>query len=1268
MAKRQRRGTRRSGGGNPRAAEGPVAQEAPRSDGAERQPAGERLLGSDEGYRALAEAARDFIFVVGRDLTVRYCNTFGAAQLGRRPEDLIGKTVPDLFPPPYCERMVRNLSGVIETGTPLFVEDALPFGDRLTWLETRLVPVRDPAGAVDAVLGVSRDTTARRQAEDSLRYRVALEGAVSAVSAEFVGLPAEQVDAGIDRALKTIGELTGSDRSYVFLYAGDGTLSNTHEWCAPGIAPQKDQLQSLPVSPFPWVLGRLTRGESVLIPRVAALPPEAAAERQTIEELGIRSLVLVPMASAGTPIGFLGFDAVRAERDWADEDVALLRTVGDVFAGALARRRTEEELQHRSEFQALIAAISSRFIRLSAGEVDEAIRTALRALGEFAHVDRSYVFQFSEDHTRCSCTHEWCADAIKPAIGQLQNLPVTRFPWALERHLRGETVHVPHVGLLPPEAQDWREELEREGIQSLVCVPMALGGTVRGFVGFDSVRAEKRWSQDGIALLRIVGEMFVNALERQRAEEALRASEARFRAVVTDQTEMINRYLPNTTITFVNEASARVFGKTVDELVGKSWLPLLPEESRGRVLALIASLNAANPTATIEHPVVADNGEIRWQQWTNRAICDEHGRIVEYQAVGRDITERKRAEEALRASEEKWRTLVENAPDHVVAVDRDGTIQFMNRVLPGYRLDQVVGTNVCNYILPEHHGVTRSSLARVFETGEATQYEVQGRGAGESVAWYSTRVGPLLHDGKVAAALLISTDITERKRAEEALRLSEHQYRTTLDSMGDAIHVADATLHIVLVNAAFLTWCAGFGLDTDAVGRSVFEVFPFLPERVADEYRQVFETGRPLLTEEKTSLGERQVFTETRKIPVFEGVRVVRVITVVRDITQQRRAEEEARRVRHLEALGLLAGGIAHDFNNMLMGILASLSLAKLNHGTSRDVADILQEAEKAVVRARGLTQQLLTFSKGGAPVRRAASVAELLRDTVGFALAGSNVRSQYTLPDDLWPVEIDPAQISQVVQNLVINAKQAMPAGGVVEILAENRILQAGETPPLSPGRFVRIAVRDHGAGIAPENLPRVFDPYFTTKGTGSGLGLTICHSIVRKHDGHIRIESQPGAGTTIEVYLPASETSAPPPPTRTPRQVRRGRLLVMDDDAIIRRGVQMLLQSVGYQVECAADGAEALQAYQTARAEGRPFDAVLLDLTVPAGMGGEECLRRLLETDPATRGIVSSGYAEDSVMADFRQHGFRAVVPKPYTLEELLRALDEATQREEE
>lgn len=378
---------------------------------------------------------------------------------------------------------------------------------------------------------------------------------------------------------------------------------------------------------------------------------------------------------------------------------------------------------------------------------------------------------------------------------------------------------------------------------------------------------------------------------------------------------------------------------------------------------------------------------------------------------------------------------------------------------------------------------------------------------------------------------------------------------------------------------------------------------------------------------------------------------------LLRDITDQRKMEEELLKMQKLESLSILAGGIAHDFNNYLVAILGNISLAKLTLSPEDEAYQRLGAAENAASRAKDLTQQLLSFSKGGAPIKKVAPLAALLQQTAEFALRGSNVRLHLSVAENLWPAEFDPGQITQLITNLVINANQAMPHGGVIHIEAENVTLDERHTLPLPGRHYIKLTIRDQGVGIPEKYLNKIFDPYFTTKQTGNGLGLATCYSIVKKHDGHITVDSQPGIGTTFTVYLPAlPHQQLPSPPPIQPQPLnRQGKILVMDDDEIIRDVTAHILQRLNYQAEFAQDGRQAIDLYQQARQQGQPFDAVILDLTVPHGLGGKETMQQLLQIDPHVTAVVSSGYSNDPVVTDFEKYGFKGCMIKPYKMHEL-------------
>jgi len=661
-----------------------------------------------------------------------------------------------------------------------------------------------------------------------------------------------------------------------------------------------------------------------------------------------------------------------------------------------------DALRYRIEFERLILGISTHMIGLDSAGVDAGIDSALSAVGRFMGVDRSYVFRFSADGAFMDNTHEWVAAGVTAERANLQRIPLeTAFPWFVRRLRELQVVAVPDVRGLPDEAGAERAEFERQGIRSLITVAMTDGGRPAGFVGFDAVRSLRRWSEDEVTLLRVVGELFSAALSRKRAEEALQQSERKYRALV--------------------ETTATGF-----------------------------------------------------------VILDRSGHVLDANAEYLRMTGRRSLADIRGRSVEEW------TADH----DRERNAR---------------------------------EVGRCFERGFARNLQIDYvQGTGEVVP--------------------------------------------------------------VEINA------------------TVVEV-----------------DGEP------------------------------QIISMIRDIADRKRLQEELSQSERLRSVGVLAGGIAHDFNNILTGVLGNISLLRETLGPDAAGAALLAESEMAALRARDLTLQLLTFSRGGAPVRRAFRPAALVRESATLALRGRGSACEFRIDEALWPVEADEGQVGQVIRNLVINASHAMSGGGTVVVQGRNRQVRGHSALPDGP--YVALSVADRGAGVPAEHRHRIFDPYFSTKEQGRGLGLAVSYSIVANHGGLISVASQVGQGSVFTVYLPATGKAPEERPSegRAPRP-GRGRVLVMDDEQMVRDIAAKIIQSLGYEVAVAPEGREALALWRQAREAGRPFDVMIVDLTVPGGMGGRETIRELLAQDPGAKAIVSSGYHQDPIMARYREYGFRDVIAKPY------------------
>ena len=486
--------------------------------------------------------------------------------------------------------------------------------------------------------------------------------------------------------------------------------------------------------------------------------------------------------------------------------------------------------------------------------------------------------------------------------------------------------------------------------------------------------------------------------------------------------------------------------------------------------------------------------------------------------------------------------------------------------------------------------------------------------------------------------------------ADERRRLA-----ATLRAIPDGIIAADGNDRVIFLNPvaeAFL------GCSTEAaIGRPLAEIYPVrrpaTSDAISGQDRVEFRLGKepPRILEERYS-----------PLPSEASGKAGRVI-VFRDITTQLKADAELLRVRQVESLGVLAGGIAHDFNNYLSAILGNISLACQDLPEGGRAFQRLAEAMKATDRARSLSLKLLTFAKGGDPARRVVALAPLVQEAAAFATHGTPVRFNCILQEELWNAEVDEGLMSQVIHNLVINAVQAMQGQGHIHIRVENLRVEEGEILYLRPGRYLRVGIQDSGPGIPEAILPRIFEPYFTTKDAGNGLGLASCFNIMKAHGGKIVAESEPGSGATFLVYVPATEKALEPKASAPIQEAPHGRghILVMEDDVVLQEVAAEMLARIGFTAHTCADGDSAIQAYTQALKAGSPFDVVIMDLTIPGGMGGREASARILALDPGACLIVSSGYSVDPVMARPGDFGFRGVLPKPYGLRDLARILGE-------
>jgi PAS domain S-box-containing protein len=796
--------------------------------------------------------------------------------------------------------------------------------------------------------------------------------------------------------------------------------------------------------------------------------------------------------------------------------------------------------------------------------------------------------------------------------------------------------------------------------------------------------------------------------EQKEAEEARKASEERvssiFSAAPIGIVVLVDRIF-----TEVNEGFCEMVGYTRDELLGQSPRMVYPSDEEYEYVGKKTSQITATGTGTVETRFRHKDGTIL-NVLLSSAPLDTDDPSKGITSTVLDITERKRAEEAIKESEERFNKAFHASPNLMAVLTLDeGRFIDANAEhtrITGYERREIIGKTTLDlnlWVYPEQ----RKEFYRIINTeGRLKDFETLLRTkSGEIRALlFSAEQITLRGTNCVVVSAL---DITERKEAEERINHLNLMLRSVRNVSQLITREKDRSLLIQKVCDSLVeshsfnsTWIVLLDENQQPIiwaGSNTNKGFPGLIELIkqgqmpqcvnkALKQKQVTITedsatacsGCPALCGnidigsmtvrleiEGSIYGvlcasiSKKLIQDTEEISLFAEI-ATDIAFALRDIelvAANELQEQERLRMAKMETIGMLAGGIAHDFNNLLTGIMGNIGLVKTYISSSDPTYEMLDEAEAAAVRARDLTQQLLTFAKGGKPLKRLVNATELIKESAEFALRGSKVKLELSFPDDLWQIEADEGQITQVINNLVINADEAMPGGGTLKISTENQAVKKSDGLPLQRGNYIRIDITDTGTGMSPEQVQRIFEPYFTTKQRGSGLGLTTAYSVVKNHNGAILVESTQNKGSTFHMYLPATKKALKGAKKLTVEESRQagGKILIMDDEEIIRKMLKNMLGMAGYIVEVSGDGAEALEKYQQAKMARDPFNAVIMDLTIPGGMGGKEAVKKLLEIDPQATVIVSSGYATDPIMSDYKKYGFKAVIAKPYSVKQL-------------
>jgi PAS domain S-box-containing protein len=825
-----------------------------------------------------------------------------------------------------------------------------------------------------------------------------------------------------------------------------------------------------------------------------------------------------------------------------------------------------------------------------------------------------------------------------------------------------------------------------------------------------------RWVDGRMVRLAIATDI----TERKRAEEALRQSEQCYRSVFENTGTATIIIEADTTISAINAEFEKLGGYAGEEVEGKMlWTSFVAPKDLGRMKDYHERRGRGDATVPDEYEFcLVDKLGIEKDIFAKACVIPGTSRSI---ASMTDITAHKRAREILSASEKRLRKqnqvlvelakskalslgdldtallLISAAAAQTVEVNR-ASIWLYNSDRTKIRCVQQYSTSAGasvggpeltiaefpayfsalekNRVIEAHDAHTDTRTREFVETyliprGITSMLDAPIWLGGQIVGVVGhEHVGPQRrwsHEeqqfaGSMADLVSLVLEAHERQRTAEALRQSEERYRELADLLPQPVFETDVRGNITFANRnAFESF--SYSREDLLGGLNVMDMV--IPE---DRRRAEINMKRALRIDRLETTGEYSALRKDGSTFPFivcvnrivHEKQTVGLRGIVVDLTERKRTEAELLNIQRLESIAVLAGGIAHDFNNLLTAILGNISLAQLHTSVEGQLLHLLNEAEKASLRAKELSHRLLTFSKGGSPLKKTTALGELAKETVALALIDRKVKAEFAIADDLWMADCDPVQMGQVITNLVINASEAMPQGGTVSFTVGNVLPGQDQALSGKKGKHIKLTVADRGVGIPDEFLSRIFDPYFTTKPLGaqkgSGLGLSIVHSIIKKHDGIITVASRQGIGSVFAVYLPAS----PMEPAMGAEQWARarsskGRILVMDDEETVREVLGTLLEFLGYEAQLVKDGTEAIDAYRVAMESGRSFSAVIMDLTIRGGMGGRETIQRLMALDPEAKAIITSGYANDPIMFDYNSHGFCGVVAKPYKIQQL-------------
>jgi PAS domain S-box-containing protein len=882
-----------------------------------------------------------------------------------------------------------------------------------------------------------------------------------------------------------------------------------------------------------------------------------------------------------------GFDVELLDKSGGTVAVLLSAALeGDVLTGMIMditeRVRVEDSLRHRLGMEELVAAISTHFINLSPEQTDSEIGQALQSIGEFVGVDRSYFGLYDSNATQVQQEYEWFAQGLAPQSDRFQGMVVAPLRWSREKYRRADIVSVSQVAGLPPEASAEKALWQALGAKSILTIPLFRGQALVGYLGFQAERDERSWSDDDTILLKLAGEIFLNALDRRQAEGALRESEERLRGLFETMAEGIVLISPAGQIVQANRAAEKILGLKHSEIEGRDYValdwdivrpdgtPMPPDEMAGP-----RAMKENRPVKDVEMGVRRPDGSTSWINVSAAPLINEAGALEGVVGTFAEITERKQLELEVEERRLYLESVLSCAPDVIITLDAQQRLLEWNagaERLFGYTPEEARGRRIDELItgcdpraMEEANRLTQQTLrGESVSSVETVRYHKDG-----SPVHVILSGSPILIEDRVVGGIGVYSEITERKRAEAALRQSEFRYRGLFEQSPVSLWEEDASAVKKYIDdlrksrvSDFTTYfqdhpeavahCASLVKVLD-VNQATLNLFKASSKQdlkkgiltvVGEPWASGFQDELVALAEGSTHFEReaalRSVGGETihavlsvAVVPGCEETWSKMLVSMV-DLTDHKRLQEKLLMARKMEAVGQLAGGIAHDFNNLLTSINGFSELILYRLPADDPVYDMTGKILRSGQRAADLVSQLLAFSRKQmiAPQRVNLNHVVANMDETLKPIVGPDVELATILAPDLGSVKVDPKQFEGVIRDLAANARRAMPEGGKLTIETANVVLgqeEISEHVEVPEGDYVLLAVSDTGAGLSDEARDRIFEPFFITSqdvANGIGLRLAAVYGIVKQNDGYIWAESQAGQGTTFKIYLPRAST----------------------------------------------------------------------------------------------------------------------------------------------